>query len=508
VQRNIRKLVIFVGLPVAAIALAVFLLGWAAGSGQKAQATGATPAGLDFSIVATGGLKAGGCTKAVGSCTVVTGGQFTVAFEVNSLGAAPPYAGYDTIIAWTGGVNYIAGSLKQTGTGTWENGGPLGCGGPVSLLSGGTPTPVGTKSVIPNGADAIGCTQATGTTAGSTYTGVIFTMGFDCKSTGGTISLLLGKNTDIINFSDGGANNEAGISESLSVACATPVPATNTPTMTPTATPPPIPRVKKTCTSPNVVGPSANCNVFLHHQALKLGPATCAEGTDAAILTEQLNQGVSTINPKGDVQTLAAFQFEVRYDSKSVCVFLTPSANWQAAITAGTAFCGIRDSANSTLKGIAQIACGTIGKGVVPAGLNIATITVKPQPELYSQLRPNQDNGIPVQILNQDCNLSDNQGHAIPVFSCEDADITFRFLEGDVDGPNCAVNAFDGQLIAFRWGVRKGSTLYNSFMDLSPSGQVKGDGRIDVQDLQAVFGRMGSTCTNPWPAQLPVNPKA
>ena len=35
-----------------------------------------------------------------------------------------------------------------------------------------------------------------------------------------------------------------------------------------------------------------------------------------------------------------------------------------------------------------------------------------------------------------------------------------------------------------------------------------GDGDIDINDLQFVYGRFGSTCANPWPAQPPVNPKA
>ena len=113
----------------------------------------------------------------------------------------------------------------------------------------------------------------------------------------------------------------------------------------------------------------------------------------------------------------------------------------------------------------------------------------------------------------------DAYGHVIPIFSCEDADITFRYLEGDIggpgtklagvpQGPNCVVDVFDSQNVAFRWGVNKGSLLYSSFVDLSPSGQVKGDGQINISDLQFVFGRLNSTCTNQWPPQPPVNPKA
>jgi hypothetical protein len=36
---------------------------------------------------------------------------------------------------------------------------------------------------------------------------------------------------------------------------------------------------------------------------------------------------------------------------------------------------------------------------------------------------------------------------------------------------------------------------------------VQGDGDIDISDLQFVFGRIPSNCTNPWPPQPPVNPK-
>jgi hypothetical protein len=138
----------------------------------------------------------------------------------------------------------------------------------------------------------------------------------------------------------------------------------------------------------------------------------------------------------------------------------------------------------------------------------LATIQVRPQPEMYSQLRPNQDNGNVVQILNQGCELADEQGHAIPTYSCEDAEITFRYLEGDVDGPDCDVDVFDTQQVAYRWGVNKGSLHYKSFMDLEPSGQVNGDGDIDIKDIQFVFGRFGSTCASPHPPQAPVNAKA
>ncbi len=163
------------------------------------------------------------------------------------------------------------------------------------------------------------------------------------------------------------------------------------------------------------------------------------------------------------------------------------------------------------LEGIARMGCVTIGKGFQDqlSGLELASVQVRPQPEMYSQLRPNQNNGQVVQILNQGCELADEQGPAIPTYSCEDADITFRYLEGDVDGPDCDVDVFDLQQVSFRWGVNKGNLHYKSLMDLEPSGHgVNGDGDIDIKDIQFVYGRFGSTCANPHPPQMPVNPKA
>jgi hypothetical protein len=83
-----------------------------------------------------------------------------------------------------------------------------------------------------------------------------------------------------------------------------------------------------------------------------------------------------------------------------------------------------------------------------------------------------------------------------------DANVTLRYLEGDVNA-DCVVNVQDQQLIAFRWGARLGSLLYNSRYDLEPAAPKKGDGDIDAKDLQVVFGRHESTCADPHPLQAP-----
>jgi hypothetical protein len=240
-------------------------------------------------------------------------------------------------------------------------------------------------------------------------------------------------------------------------------------------------------------------------------PQTCLTGTDITQISEQLNVPIPDApDPKNpsQPQQVGAFQFEIRYDSKLVCIEI------QRGTAAAGMICTIRDSVNTpTLKGIAGIGCVTPGKDVfpdthTPAGRHLATLIIRPQPEAYSQLRANQNNGITAQLLDQDCQLVDLQSHVIRLNSCDDADVTIRFLEGDIDG-DCQVSIFDTQSMAFRWGATKGTLLFSPPMDLEPSGHgVNGDGVLDINDLQFVYGRFGSTCSNPWPAQLPVNPKA
>jgi hypothetical protein len=249
-------------------------------------------------------------------------------------------------------------------------------------------------------------------------------------------------------------------------------------------------------------------NLFLTNQpGPKIPPTTCAAGTDDVALQEVVGFPITSLDPKGGgfEQELASFEFEVRFDNKLVCVNLEPGPEWQDAT------CLVLDKDSSLLEGIARIGCVT-EKGEAPgdAGLHLANIVVRPMPEVYSQIRPNQENGATVQLLNQDCELADELGHPIAFFSCEDADVTIRFLEGDVDA-DCDVDVVDGQTQAFRWNAELGNLLYNSWNDLEPSvspGGINGDGDIDIKDIQFVFGRLGSTCADPNPDQDPVNPKA
>jgi hypothetical protein len=469
-----------VGLPLAALALALFVMSM--GNGVT-SVHAATDPSVNFSLNAPGCSSSGTPTA---KCNVPVGSSFVMSFNIDSLPSNGTYAGYDSQWTYTSGLTIVGGSLTQTGAGNWPD-----CAFPASDL---ITNPGQANAACGEGINA----------SESTYVGALYHISLSCGASPSSETITLNAGDGKTDIAEGPSNtiHSEAADESLTINCAA---ATATPTTPPTATPPPQPRVQKDCDAATA-GVQSICNVFLHRQGAKVPPARCEDGTDVANLSEGINIPISSQDPKGvtGVQQLAAFEFEVRFDPSLVCVSIAPGVDWTSA---NGAICSALVN-----EGLIRFGCVTTGKNhnlnaTVPADA-LATISVRPQEELYSLIRPNQDNGIPVQILNQGCELADEQGHPIPIFSCEDADLTFRFLEGDVDGPDCDVDVLDAQQVAFRWGATLGSLLYTPFMDLEPSGQTKGDGDIDIKDLQFVFGRLDSTCTNPWPPQPPVNPKA
>ncbi len=242
----------------------------------------------------------------------------------------------------------------------------------------------------------------------------------------------------------------------------------------------------------------------------------CTEDTEAchnkASGVEEVNfdvelRGTVDSTAKGEPQSIGSFEFEVRYDTKLVSV----------DVSAGDLFNRPEVSCESLRsEGSVNFRCVTKGKPTdAPRGPgSLAKVRVRAQPDVYSKLIASQDNGVLTELLNQDCQLSDLQGHPIPlndaggiIDPCGDTSITIRYLEGDIHA-DCRVDVIDQQQIAFRWGSHEGQLLYNSRYDLEPSSPKLGDGDIDAKDLQTVFGRHGSTCKRPHPAQDPVNPKS
>lgn len=200
-------------------------------------------------------------------------------------------------------------------------------------------------------------------------------------------------------------------------------------------------------------------------------------------------------------QELGAFEFEVRFNAKYINVDLVPlpfdSDDQECATIEG--------------EGFVQLRCNTKGKeNPIDAPNVLAFLVVTPTPDVFSLLRANQENGIVTQLINQDCQLADLQGHPIPLEGldvCQNGAVTLRYLEGDVHS-DCEINVQDQQQIAFRWGSRLGQLLYNENYDLEPAAPKLGDNDIDAKDLQVVYGRHGSTCHDPHPDQPPVDPKS
>ena len=152
-------------------------------------------------------------------------------------------------------------------------------------------------------------------------------------------------------------------------------------------------------------------------------------------------------------------------------------------------------------EGEIRFGCVSSGSDPGPTGtFDLARVHVTPISGI--PLRPAPGNGIEV-ILDDvvgNTQLSDTLGNSIALDLVGDANIIVRVLESDIN-VDCAVNVLDEQMVAARFGADKGSKLYETWFDLEPEGVADGD--IDINDLQAVYGRHGSTCANPWQAQEP-----
>ena len=473
------KVLGLLALPLLALVAAVMVVSWGFDSSSKAEA--ADP-GVGFHLEVDGV-----CSTAAGDakCAVSPGANaLPISIyldDISGIGGAWS--------AWAATLNFDEVADGITSKGQLQDASPAGT---CSFVAQAPSAP---------GFENTGCVRLVGT---SGYTGKILTgsLNWTCsKNDQTTISLKHGASDTQV--TDGGTAHVDKGSDVITLNCLnptdtpTPPPPTDTPTPLPTATPPPQPRVQKL--------PELQ-NVFLERQGSKIPPVSCMTGADTGSLAETLQYPIplAQIGPKGTPQQLGAFEFEVHFDATKVCVEIDPGAAWAGA----NVVCFIEDATNSQLEGVARIGCVTVGKDVPvdPLTTVLANITVRPQPDVYSQAKPNQDNGVVVQLNNVGCEVADDQGHPLPIFSCEDADITYRYLEGDVS-PDCSVNALDTQSIAFRWGANKGSLIFLDRFNLEPSG-TQADQDIDVNDLQFVYGRFGSNCASPWPAQAPVNPKA
>jgi hypothetical protein len=346
------------------------------------------------------------------------------------------------------------------------------------------------------------------------------------------------------------------------------VPATDTPTATPTDTPIPPPEgsaILKDCDGdPNNTEDACNLwlcipdvdslcdgpgegelrvvenafNVFSDYDnddvPDAVDPKVCTNfGPDLAPNTADDSQciGVPGPNPANELG-LGAYEFSVEYDnfvisSVNPCdIVFGPGGDGatrgdvdevdssspenadcvQGAIN-GASTCEM----SVILENVVHFGCVT--EGDTPAGpsglgpIALASLVLIPHEDLIDDLFPGNNNGVPTTIKDNGCELADVLGHPTlgdvnggltPV--CGNLDVTVRILEGDIN-VDCDVDVSDAQAIAAHYGAFFGSLLYNKWLDLEPQFH---DLDIDIKDVQKVFGRIGSDCQDPSPAQDPV----
>jgi len=329
----------------------------------------------------------------------------------------------------------------------------------------------------------------------------------------------------------------------------TPVPPTATPT--PTKTPSALGEGVFMWKDANVLTDPAEdpANVETVNNLWLMDPALgcpdAARGKGCLLVNKWVFQACDGISPNtGAIEGVGAWEEQIKYDHKIVRLTPVPNNTWLSNNGARWVSCSMTIlTENWILTG-----CVTAdfdpsdpqpGPGVVCDGTAnglIETIKVVPMTDdlMYRQgFRPGKDNGVVTDLVDENCELSNTLGEKLPAelpggltTECGDVHITVRMLEGDID-LDCNVDVVDEQGIAFRYGTFFGLTLYDEWYDLAPECQDYAcdtdadtvydevcracygvpDFDIDIKDLQFVFGRDGSTCVDPIPAdQVPVDP--
>ena len=162
------------------------------------------------------------------------------------------------------------------------------------------------------------------------------------------------------------------------------------------------------------------------------------------------------------------------------------------------------------LENLVHFACVADGEGAGPTGdLDLASLWLAPHPDLASELVPGANNGVVTVITDSGCKLLDATGQPVAgsvsgggTPFCGDLAVTVRVLEGDLD-LDCDVDLTDQQAMGFRHGAFYGGLSYSKWYDVEPQFH---DLDVDIKDIQKVFGRDGSTCQDPLPAQPPLAP--
>ncbi len=309
--------------------------------------------------------------------------------------------------------------------------------------------------------------------------------------------------------------------------CATITPTFTSTVQTSTPTPPPsvhkVPEGNAANADPNV--PKAN--LWLCAQ-----PAACAGPGEGSLRVVERAEDVHTGDEDNDTieDGLGAYEFTVEYDN-----FVIASVN-PCDLVFGPGGAGSSrgpvdelDSSDNPdcqpdpgalnngscvmsliLENLVHFGCVTGGQSPGPTGdFDLASLELVPHEDLANDLFPGNNNGVLTVVKDNGCELVDAFGHPATgsvngglTPGCGDLAVTVRILEGDLD-LDCDVDVTDAQAIAGHYGAFFGGLLYQKWLDLEPELH---DLDIDIKDIQKVFGRVGSTCQAPVPAQPPLDP--
>lgn len=229
---------------------------------------------------------------------------------------------------------------------------------------------------------------------------------------------------------------------------------------------------------------------------------------------------------QGDAAGLGGFSFDLHYDPTQ---YVVPTIDLSPAIALFAAAGRTLDcSITIPLNGVIHVACastGTFGTGPQWVGSQVmAHVTLTPQDLLVEAIRPNKENGDVSTVKDDQVTVTNSCGQPLNngdqhTADCQGTNLqgvgpggvltgnpnggqltsTIRRLEGDVSA-DCSVTVADMQTEASRFGMSTGSLLYSQWYDVNSPLQ-HGDGEIDINDIQFVYGRFGSECSNPIPAQ-------
>jgi len=227
------------------------------------------------------------------------------------------------------------------------------------------------------------------------------------------------------------------------------------------------------------------------------------------------------------VEGVGAYEFQIKFDHKIFDISIEDSS-WLSVGGTRAVDCSMSiflendirwACASSDLPGDPPAPGVGATAGFGPGAEVAAIITVCPEPDLVNRLTPGQENGVVRTLLDENCELASPLGDPLQIEVggelvpapgilpggllevCTDMTITVRILEADLD-LDCEVDVADAAAIAFRYGSSFGNLLYDPWYDLEPALK---DFDIDIKDLQKVFGRLGSTCAEPIPAQGPLS---